>query len=82
MGWTDDPGVAEQEALADGDEKILLEAKNRFQEGLEWEAYARDRWLSDYKFVHGDNVNGFQWPDKVRQCSRHGGNLVFCLNLR
>ena len=67
MGWTDDPGVAEQEALADGDEKILLEAKNRFQEGLEWEAYARDRWLSDYKFVHGDNVNGFQWPDKVRQ---------------
>ena len=57
-------------ALIDGlspDEKIVLEAKQRWKDTLEWENYARKNWLDDRRYVVADNINQFQWPEAVRQ---------------
>lgn len=56
----------EETALLTGDEAIVAEAQQRFRYTLEFENYARERWMQDYKFVHADNTNGYQWPDKIR----------------
>jgi hypothetical protein len=50
----------------ESDDDIIAEAKERFDYTLEYESYARQRWIQDFKFVHADNTNGYQWPDKVR----------------
>ncbi len=49
-----------------GDDKILAEAKRRFQRCESWESTARRRFLQDVKFVNGDAYNHYQWPDDVR----------------
>ena len=45
---------------------IVSEASKRFKRCAEWEATARQNFLSDYKFAHGDPDNGFQWPNRIR----------------
>ncbi len=44
---------------------VVREAHKRFQRCLEWEAIARSRWLSDYRFANGDSDNAYQWPDTI-----------------
>jgi hypothetical protein len=56
------PAISENE-----DEKIVREAHSRFKKCQKWEAEARTRWLSDFKFVNGDAYNNFQWPDAIYQ---------------
>lgn len=46
---------------------IVEEASRRFARCAEWEATARQNFLDDYKFAHGDADNGFQWPNRIRQ---------------
>ena len=46
---------------------IVLEATKRFKRCAEWEATARQNFLADYRFAHGDADNGFQWPNRIRQ---------------
>lgn len=61
--------MADQQDLSTlkGDEKIVAEAKNRFKRCQEWEGMARQRWMEDYKFAHGDAYNGFQWPNEIQR---------------
>lgn len=49
------------------DERIIREAKDRFERANTWEAASRKRFLDDVKFVNGDSDNLYQWPDTVRQ---------------
>lgn len=46
---------------------VVRRAHSRFKKCKQWEAEARDRWLSDYKFANGDAYNNFQWPDAIYQ---------------
>lgn len=49
------------------DERIVQEAKRRFERANTWESVARKRFVDDVKFVNGDSDNLYQWPDTVRQ---------------
>ena len=54
-------------------EEIIREAKERLQAALDWEDGARMRAREDYKFVHGDPDNMYQWPAellKLRQLDK------------
>ena len=45
---------------------IVDEAIKRFNRAMEWESVARERFLEDLKFRHGDSDNGYQWPGAVK----------------
>src|ERR1700677_116099 len=49
------------------DKKILREAKDRFRRAADWEGDFRKLYIDDVKFANGDSVNGWQWPDNVKQ---------------
>ena len=49
------------------DEKILREAKARFERCQAWESAWRDRAKFDIKFANGDALNHGQWDSNVRQ---------------
>lgn len=55
----------EAEDLLKGDQKIIAEAKRRFNRAETWEGTARRRYLQDLKFVNGDAYNHYQWPNEV-----------------
>lgn len=46
-------------------EDIIREAKERLREALDWESLARAHARDDYRFVHGDADNGYQWHDHL-----------------
>lgn len=46
---------------------VVREAMKRFRRCAEWEANARENFLDDLKFAHGDADNGYQWPNRIRQ---------------
>src|SRR5574343_296258 len=48
-------------------EKILKQAKDRFELCEKWEGTARKRGLEDLKFAEGDADNGVQWPNDIRR---------------
>lgn len=59
-----DPNVP---AAGGGDlDPIVKEATDRFKRCAEWEDRARENWLQDYKFRHGDAYNAYQWPNRIR----------------
>ena len=56
----------EGDAAGDADEKIVTEAKKRFDKCKEWESAARALWVEDTRFVEGDSDNNYQWDTTVR----------------
>lgn len=48
------------------DDSIVAEATRRFNRCAEWEFEARQNFLNDYKFRHGDAYNGYQWLNRIR----------------
>lgn len=48
-----------------GDAKILQEARDRFDIGVEYFSEARQRFLSDRKFFYADPDNHYQWADDI-----------------
>lgn len=61
--------AADPEVLASGGgelDPIIHEATKRFKRCAEWEADARENFLADYKFRHGDAYNHFQWPNRIQ----------------
>jgi hypothetical protein len=54
------------------DDKIVKEAKKRFQRCQTWEAIARKRWIEDEKFENGDSDNLYQWPDVTLTARGYG----------
>jgi hypothetical protein len=48
------------------DQKILREAKDRFQRCQDWESEFRTLYIQDVKFANADSDNGWQWPDDQR----------------
>lgn len=49
------------------DEKIIEEAKKRFNECENWESQARVWFDYDYKFANGDAHNMYQWDETIVQ---------------
>ncbi len=45
---------------------IVNEATKRFKLCADWETNARDNFLDDQRFAHGDSDNGYQWPNRIR----------------
>lgn len=45
-----------------GDEKIVEQAKQRFQQCMDWEREQQTRFTADLKFANADPDNGWQWP--------------------
>lgn len=54
-----------EDSYGSPDDRIIRRAQRRFKRCQQWEAVARQRWLADWKFYHGDAYNGFQWPDSI-----------------
>ena len=61
MAADPDPGT-----LTLSGDPIVEEATKRFKRCVEWESSARENFLNDYKFRHGDSYNGYQWPNRTR----------------
>lgn len=47
------------------DDKIVAEAKKRFAICEAWERHARNMYVEDQKFAHGDSDNQYQWPNQL-----------------
>lgn len=45
---------------------IVNEAAKYFKLYSDWEATARDNFMADTRFAHGDADNGYQWPNRIR----------------
>lgn len=56
-----------QEDGLTGDDRILKEAKRRFQQCEDWESVARARFMDDLRFANADAYNQYQWPGGIRQ---------------
>lgn len=50
-----------------GDDKIVAEAKQRFDRCQKWETIARERYVQDIKFANADADNGYQWPNDLQK---------------
>lgn len=55
-----------QEELLKGDDRVIAEAKRRFDYAEDYESNARQLELMDIKFAHGDSDNHYQWPYDIR----------------
>lgn len=53
--------------LLTGNDKIVAEAKARFNSCESWESRARQGFLDDVKFANADSLNGWQWPNEIRR---------------
>lgn len=62
-----------ERAVSDADQKILDEAKQRFEQCESWEADARANFLFDTKFCNADSENLYQWPEDIAR-DRGGSN--------
>lgn len=49
------------------DDRIVEEAKERFDRCTTWEATARSRFIEDVKFANADADNGYQWPNDLQR---------------
>ena len=58
-----DPGRDNDSVASLTIDPIVNEATKRFKLCSDWESNARDNFLDDYRFAHGDADNGFQWPN-------------------
>lgn len=65
--------------MADND-KILEEARERFQRCQEWENAARINWQDDYRFGHGNETNNWQWDDGTYATRTRAGKPCFTIN--
>lgn len=52
---------------AKADDKIVAEAKKRFQRCEDFESETRPLWKADLRFANGDPDNGWQWDDMMRK---------------
>lgn len=57
--------------MAKDDDKLIQEAKKRFQRCEDHESDTRPLWKEDLRFANADPDNGFQWPTDLRK-SREG----------
>lgn len=60
--------MAEQDTLVGltGDDRIVAEAKERFNRCEAWEAKAQKNFIEDLKFANADPDNNWQWDEQLR----------------
>lgn len=63
----------------DSDDKIVAQAKKRFERCESYESKARENYLYDTKFAAGDSSNMYQWPEAISR-SRSSNDRV-CLTI-
>lgn len=61
------------------DEKVIYEAKTRFQRCDSWESEARRNYVFDMKFANGDPTNMYQWPEGIAR--DRGSDMRPCLTV-
>lgn len=49
----------------ESEEDVMLEARERFRQVVDWEGQFRSLFNEDIKFVNGDGDNHWQWPDAL-----------------
>jgi hypothetical protein len=54
--------AAKRERTSGETQKILKEARERFNRCVDWEATSRSHFRDDVKFAEGDAYNNYQWP--------------------
>lgn len=52
--------------MATKDDKLIQEAKKRFQRCEDHESETRPLWKEDLRFANADPDNGYQWPQQLR----------------
>lgn len=53
--------------ILEGDEKIIAEAKSRFDRCQKYYSTFRQRFIDDIKFCNADSDNGYQWPNDLQR---------------
>jgi hypothetical protein len=53
--------------MANNDEQLIREAKQRFQRCEDHESDTRPLWKADLKFANADPDNGYQWDEQMRK---------------
>jgi chaperonin cofactor prefoldin len=56
----------DQEKAMQADDRIIAEAKRRFDYAETYEAHTRQLELEDLKFAYGDSDNQWQWPKDIQ----------------
>jgi hypothetical protein len=51
--------------MAQSNDEIIREARERFKEAADWESAARLNFLDDVRFAEGDSKNNWQWPANI-----------------
>jgi hypothetical protein len=63
------------------DDKIIDEAKKRFEFVQDYESNARQLALEDTRFAEGDSDNNYQWPDTLYATRQTDGRPCLTLNI-
>jgi hypothetical protein len=66
--------------MSKADDKIILEAQERFTACSEWERDTRMLFKSDYRFANADSYNGFQWDEEMRRGRLDRGSPCLTIN--
>ena len=66
--------------LLSGDDKIIAEAKARFERCQKWYATERVRHLNDDKFANADSDNNYQWPDDLQAARIDNDRPIITIN--
>lgn len=62
------------------DDKLIAEARKRFQRCEDREADNRPLWKDDLKFANGDPENGFQWDEGMRKARNDSKRPCLTIN--
>lgn len=63
-----------------GDDKIVREAKERFELCRSWESDSRKRFIEDCKFANGDSDNQWQWDEDLTKSRTGKGKPSLTIN--
>lgn len=74
-------GLVGSDVKALAGDPIITEAKKRYQRCVEWEGTARQRFVEDLKFSHGDSDNGYQWPNAIRRARDIASKPCLTMNM-
>jgi hypothetical protein len=66
--------------MADKDEKLIQEAKQRFQRCEDHEAEVRPLFKEDLRFANADPDNGYQWPTAMRRAREADSRPCLTIN--
>lgn len=64
-----------------GLDPVVRQATKRFNRCAEWESDARQNFLQDHRFAHGDAYNNYQWSNQIRSIRELENKPCLTLNI-